>query len=113
MRFFSQIIGLALLVVGVYFLGQNILFTTAISRYWWSDVSATGSILALTAGIASLVFFPRQVGSFGWVLVGLGIILVFISGKVVLLPTSLWYFFLSFTALALGLRLLTTGRINF
>jgi hypothetical protein len=113
MRFFSQLIGLALLVVGVYFLGQNILFTTAISPYWWSDISAAGSILALTAGIISLVFFPRLIGNFGWILVLGGIILIFTSGKVVLLPTSLWYFFISFTALAVGLRLLTTGRINF
>lgn len=113
MRLLTKLIGLALLLVGVYFLGQNIVFTTKVSPYWWRDISATASVLALTAGIISLLFFQRTLGSLGWVLVGLGILLVFVSGSVILLPTSLWYFFLAFVSLAAGLKLITTGRLDF
>ena len=113
MRLLTKLIGLALLLVGVYFLGQNIIFTTRISPFWWRDISATGSVLALTAGIVSLIFFRRAVGELGWILVGLGILLVFVSGKVILMPTSLWYLFLSFASLAAGFKLITTGRLNF
>ena len=113
MRLLTKLIGLALLLVGVYFLGQNIIFTTRVSRFWWRDISAAGSVLALTGGIISLVFFRRLTGNFGWILVGLGILLVFVSGKIILMPTSLWYFFVSFVSLAAGLKLITTGRIDF
>jgi hypothetical protein len=94
-------------------LGQNIVFTSRISPYWWRDISAAGSVLALTAGVISLLFFRSATGSFGWVLVGLGIVLVFINGNVILMPTSLWYFFLAFASLTAGLKLITTGRIDF
>jgi hypothetical protein len=82
MRFFIKFIGLVFLLVGIYFLGQNIIFTTNVSPFWWRDLSAAGSVLALTAGIIFLVFFRRAVGQLGWVLVGLGIMLVFVSGRV-------------------------------
>jgi len=113
MRFLIKLAGLALLVVGIYFLGQNILFTTQTSAYWWRDISATGCVLAITAGIISLLFFRRTFGELGWILIGLGIILVFVSGRVILRPTSLWYFFLSFASLIAGLKLITTGRLDF
>ena len=113
MRLLTKLLGLALLVIGVYFLGQNIIFTTRISRYWWRDISAAGSVFALTGGIISLLFFRRATGSLGGILIGLGILLVFLSGNVILMPTSLWYFFVSFVSLVAGLKLITTGRIDF
>ncbi|NEP15034.1 MAG: hypothetical protein F6K14_33650 [Symploca sp. SIO2C1] len=113
MRFFIKLVGLALVFVGIYFLGQNIFFTTQISPYWWRDISATASVLTITGGIISILFFRRAVGELGWILIGLGIILVFVSGRVILRPTSLWYFFLSFASLIAGFKLITTGRIDF
>ena len=113
MRLLIKLIGFALLIVGIYFLGQNIVFTSRISPYWWRDISAAGSVLALTSGVISLVFFRRATGSLGWALVGLGILLVFVSGSVILMPTRLWYFFLAFASLTAGLKLITTGRIDF
>jgi hypothetical protein len=112
MRFLTKLVGLVLLIVGVYFVGQNIIFTTQVSRFWWSDISAAGSVLAITTGIISLLFFRRIIGDLGWGLVVLGILLIFISGRVVLLPTSLWYFFLSFVSLIAGFRIITTGRLD-
>ena len=112
MQLLTKLIGLLLIVVGVYFVGQNIIFTTYSSPFWWSDIAASGCVLAITAGIISLLFYRRIFGEIGWGLVILGILLVFVSGKVVLLPTSLWYFFLSFVSLIAGLRLLTNGRMD-
>ncbi|MBE9125519.1 MULTISPECIES: hypothetical protein [unclassified Coleofasciculus] len=113
MRLLIKLVGLALVFAGIYFLGQNIFFTTQISPYWWRDISATGSVLAILAGLVSLLFFRRETGGFGWILVILGIVLVFISGSVILKPTSLWYFFLSFASVFAGLQLIRTGRFNF
>ncbi|MDY6784779.1 MAG: hypothetical protein SW833_19915 [Cyanobacteriota bacterium] len=110
MRFVNQLIGLVLILVGVYFLGQNIVFTTHSSPYWWRDVSATGSVLSLVGGIIALIFFPRQTRGWAWILIALGIVLVFLSGSVLLKPTSLWYFFAAFASLIAGLKLFTTGQ---
>jgi hypothetical protein len=107
----SSIFGLALIVTSIYFLGQNIIFTTYYS--WWQRTSATASILALIGGIGSLTFWRREMGNFGLIFIAIGIILVFLSGGVVLRPTSLWTFFVSILAFASGYQLLTRGRIKF
>jgi hypothetical protein len=107
----STIVGLALIIASVYFLGQNIVFTTYYS--WWHRTSATGSVLALLAGIGSLTFWRREMGNFGWIFIAIGIILVFLSGGVVLQPTSLWTFCVSMLAFASGYQLLTRGKIRF
>ncbi len=113
MRFLTKLFGLALVVAGIYFLGKNIYFTTYVSSYWWRDISAAGSVLSILGGVISLIFFPQDMKMLGGALVFLGIVLVFINGSVVLKPTSLWYLFLSFSSLIGGLKLMSTGRINF
>jgi hypothetical protein len=109
----SNIIGFALIIVSIYFLGQNIYFTTHYYSYWWQQTSAAGSVLAILAGVGSLTFWRREMGNFGWILIAIGIILVFLSGGVILQPTSLWTFFVSMLAFASGYQLLTRGRIRF
>jgi hypothetical protein len=109
----AKLLGILLLVVGIYFLGQNIIFTTHYSRYIWRDIPAAASALAIMGGVISLLFFQRTVGNFGWILLIVGVVLVFLSGGVVLKPTSLWNFFISFAALAGGFQLITQGRIRF
>jgi hypothetical protein len=108
----STILGLALIIVSIYFLGQNIIFTTHYYYSWWQKTAATGSVLALLAGIGSLTFWQREMGNFGWLLIAVGIILVFVNGGVILRPTSLWTFFVSMLAFASGYQLLTRGRIR-
>jgi hypothetical protein len=105
----TNILGLALIIASVYFLGQNIVFTTYYS--WWHRTSATGAVLALVAGVGSLTLWRREMGSWGWILIALGIILVFLSGGVVLQPTSLWTFCVSMLAFCSGYQLLTRGKI--
>lgn len=64
-------------------------------------------------GVISLIWFRRQTGSFGWLLLILGVVLVFLSGSVFLKPTSLWNFFIGFVALAGGYQLASGGRLRF
>ena len=109
----SRLLGIVLLILGIYFLGQNIIFATHYSPYFWRDIPAAGSVLAIMGGIISLLFLPRQTGNFGWILLGIGAVLVFLSGGVILRPTSLWSFFVAFAALAGGFQLMTQGRLRF
>ncbi|MBD0363924.1 MAG: hypothetical protein ICV55_14320, partial [Coleofasciculus sp. C3-bin4] len=47
----ARLLGILLLVVGIYFLGQNIIFTTHYSPYFWRDIPAAGSVLAIMGGV--------------------------------------------------------------
>jgi hypothetical protein len=109
----STILGLALIIMSIYFLGQEIVFTTQFYGSWWQKTSATGSVLALMLGISSLTFWRRQMGNFGWIFIAIGIVLVFLSSAVILQPISLWKFFVAMLAFASGYQLLTSGRIRF
>lgn len=113
MRFFLRLIGLALLLAGVYFLGQNIYLATNVYPYWWRGVSADASVLFLTFGILMLFFFPSRDKGLGAAAVGIGILLIFMSSLAILNPTSLWQFCLSMASFVGGYQLFTTGRLNF
>lgn len=108
----ARLLGILLLLIGIYFLGQNIIFASHYSPYFWRDIPAAGSVLAIMAGVISLLFFRETVGNFGWLLLIVGVVLVFLSGGVILKPTSLWNFFTAFVALAGGFQLITQGRIR-
>ena len=109
----TTILGLALIVASIYFLGQNIVFTTHYYYDWWHKTTATVSVLALLAGVSSLTVWRREMGSVGWILIGVGIVSVFLSGGVILQPTSLWTFFVSMLAFFSGYQILTSGKIRF
>jgi hypothetical protein len=108
-----RLIGLILLIIGLYFFGQDIIFVNAYYSYFYRRLPATASVIAIMIGVFALVFYPRQTGNLGWIFLGIGIVLVFLSGGVILKPTSLWDFIIAFTALAAGYKLLNEGRINF
>jgi len=102
------------MLLGIYFPGKNIFFTTNVSPYWWRDIATDVSILLLFAGIALLVFMPLGwMKSLGWACVMGGIVCVFVSSRAILNPTSLWQFFVAMTSLMLGYRLSATGRSPF
>lgn len=113
MRFLGKLLGLLLVLVGIYFLGQNIIFTSHTAFYWWRNIPAAGSVLALVGGVITLLYGGRGMRELGWILIGLAILLVLVSGGVILRPTSLWILFLSFVSLISGFQLITTGRVNF
>ncbi len=88
MRLLARLIGLGLLLLGIYFLGQNIYFTNNVYPYWWRGVAADTSILFLTAGVLMFFILPRGNKSLAVVAIALGIIAVFFSSKAILQPTS-------------------------
>ncbi|MGL5939205.1 MAG: hypothetical protein ACRC2S_02275 [Waterburya sp.] len=112
MRLLARLIGLSLLLLGVYFLGQNIYFTNNVSPYWWRGVAADTSILFLTAGVLMFFVLPRGNKSLAGVAIAFGIIAVFLSSKAILQPTSLWQFVLSLASFVSGYQLFTTGRLD-
>ncbi len=112
MRLFPRLLGLELLLLGVYFLGKNIYFTNEIFPYWWRGVAADVSILFLTAGVLMLFILPRYHKSLAGVAIAIGIAAVFVSSRAILQPTSLWQFVLSLISFTGGYQLFTTGRLN-
>ncbi|MBD1909992.1 MULTISPECIES: hypothetical protein [unclassified Leptolyngbya] len=106
MRGLRFLFGLGLVVVGVYFLGQNIIFTTQTAGYWWRPLSAAATVLSMMAGIISLTFFGRSGQSMGWFCIGLAMVLAIASGGLVIRPTSLWTFFVAMMSFVGGFRLI-------
>ncbi|WP_448563271.1 hypothetical protein [Trichothermofontia sp.] len=113
MRWISKLIGVALLLLGLYFLGKNIFFTTNVFPYFWRGLAADFSILSLTVGVVMVFTLPREQRSLGWIFVFLGILSVFASSRVLLRPTSLWQFFLAAAAMTVGFQLFDRGRLRF
>ena len=112
MRSIFRLIGLALLMAGVYFLGQNIHFSTNPYPYWWRGVAADGSILFLTVGVLMFFVLPIRDKTLSGVVLAIGILLIFMSSRAILNPTSLWQFVLSLASFIGGYQLFTTGRLN-
>jgi hypothetical protein len=112
MRAFNFLLGLALIVLGIYFLGKNIIFTTY-AYPWWRGIAADMSVISLCIGVFALVFLPPSLRSLGWVAVAFGIVCVFASSRAILNPTSLWQFFLSLMAMGFGYKLLSRRRALF
>lgn len=112
MRIVNALLGIALILLGIYFLGKNIVFTTHASP-WWRSIAADVSVIALCIGVFALVLLPPPLRSFGWVAVVFGIVCVFASSRAILNPTSLWQFFLSLMAMGFGYKLLSHRRALF
>jgi hypothetical protein len=108
----GKLIGLGLLSIGFYFMGQNIYLTTNAHPYWWRGIAADASVFFLTGGVASLFFLPRRDKALGWILMGIGALLIFFGSRAVLNPTSLWQFCLSLGCFVGGYQLFSTGRLN-
>ena len=109
----QKLLGILFLIAGIYFLGQNVVFSTYYSPFFWRNLPALGSIIAIMGGVVSLIFFPRQTGNFGWILLVAGIVLVFLSGGVFLKPTTLWNFLVAFSAIVIGYKLMRVNRFRF
>ena len=112
MRFIFRLIGLALLLLGVYFLGQNIYFSTNVYPYWWRGIAADASILSLTIGVLLFFILPRSNKDLSLIAIVFGILLIFASSRAILNPTSMWQFVLSLASFVGGYQLFTTGRLN-
>jgi hypothetical protein len=111
MALIARLIGVILIGAGIYFLGNNIIFTTNVYPYFWRGIAADGSILALIAGVMMLIFLPAREKSWGWIPIIIGVVLVFFSSRAILNPTSLWQFLVSFASMAVGYKLVAQGRL--
>lgn len=106
MKLFGKILGLGLTILGIYWLGQNIILTTRSAYYWWQTIPATGSVILMLGGLWVLFNVNGNDRNFAWVLIGGAIALTFMSGGIVIRPTSLWTFMVGFTALFGGYKLI-------
>jgi hypothetical protein len=109
MFFFTKLIGLVLMIMGIYFLGNNIVLYGGSYHYGWNGIAANAAVLCLIGGVFSLMLLPRKAKSTGWLLIGLGIISVFVSGFLFLNPITLWQFLGSLVMLILGFKLYQNG----
>lgn len=89
MKLLVRLLGLGLLLLGIYFLGKNIYFTNNIYPYWWRGVAADISILFLTLGVLGFFVLPRSIKDWSIIAIAIGIITVFFSSRAILQPTSL------------------------
>ncbi len=112
MRILYFLGGITLMLLGVYFLGKNILFTTNVYP-WWRGIAADVSVLSLCIGTFMLIFLKGDAKILGWIGVGIGIVCVFLSSRAILSPTSLWQFFLAFGSMSLGYKMMSTRRSPF
>jgi len=108
----AKFIGFIIFMVGLYFLSQDIIVTTRSCYYWYRCIPANLSILAIMGGVLSLLFLRGTAGNLGWILLGMGAVLVFLSGGVILRGTPLWNFIVAFGAMAIGYQLITVGRVR-
>ncbi|MDB9375139.1 hypothetical protein [Nodularia sphaerocarpa] len=111
-RLLIKIIGLSLLLVGIYFFAQNIIFVSSYYSFY-QRFPATLSGLAIILGIFLLLFFRRETGNVGYFLLAIGLVLVFFNGRVFFKPTSLWNLLVALGALISGYQLLNTGKVRF
>ena len=114
MKILGKLLGLGLILLGVYFLGKNIFFTTGGYGYsFWRGISADLAVMTLAGGVTCLFALPSEHKTLGWFLIGGAILLIFAGGTAVLAPVSLWQLFISLGSMSAGYQLIRTGRINF
>ncbi len=100
-----KLLGLTLIAIGLYWLGKDIILTTR-SAYGWQTIPAAGSVILLVGGLWVIFNVTTSDRNFGWIMLGGAIALIFMSGGVIVQPTSLWTFLVGFSALFSGYKLL-------
>lgn len=112
-RLLIKLIGVGLMMAGIYFFANNIIIFSSYYTIFLRRLPGQLSGLALISGIFSLLFFRRETGNLGWFLIAIGLTLVFFSGGVYFKATTLWNLFMAVGALAFGYQLLNTGKVRF
>lgn len=111
MSILKSLIGTALILLGLYTVGQDIIFTTQSSYYGWQKIPAAGSVIFSLSGLWVVLNAASRDKFLGWILLAVGIACIFMSSGVILRPVSLWTFFVSFGCLFGGLKLLNPRRV--
>jgi hypothetical protein len=105
MKSLGKLLGFALIILGIYWLGKDIILTTQATSYWWQTIPAAGSVVLMLGGLWTLFNASGDDRNFGWMLIGVAIALIFMSGGVMIRPVSLWAFLVGFSALLGGFKL--------
>lgn len=105
-----KLVGLTLIILGIYSLSQNIIFATKIIDHT-SYVAAIASIFTIMIASISLLFFTKQAGSFGLTLLATGAVMVFLSDGFLFQPNVIRSFCLTFIAFVMGFELIYPSKI--
>jgi hypothetical protein len=108
----SKIAGVILIILGIYFLIQNIMLAKNITDNT-AYIAAVASTFTIMLAITCLLFFTNQVGSFGLTLLTTGAIMVFLSDGFLLQPSTMYNFFVAFVAFVTGFQLIRPSKIQF
>ncbi len=106
MKGLTKLFGFALMIIGLYYLGKDIEFTTHRGNGFFGSIAALSTVLSLVGGALMLVFAPKEMKKIGWAAVAVGVVLVFAGSRAVLNPVSLWQFFLAFLCMSGGYKLM-------
>ncbi len=101
-----RLMGLGILFFGFWFIGQNII----ISAYAWGGLAAGGAVALLFGGVVATIFGKNGIRTAGLLMIALSVVLVFASGIISILPTSIAEVLLGFGAIVYGGRMLATGQ---
>lgn len=113
MKLLLQLVGIGLLLVGIYFLGQNIFVTTEVSPYIWQGLLADLSVLFLSLGLLMLVLIPfSSLRQTGLIFLLVGGICALGSDRSVFNWASLSQLVISVFAIASGYLMVATGKLH-
>lgn len=99
----KRLLGLAMMLGGIVGLAKAIVIGT-----FGFPISAP-AVLFCSIGILILVY-GRGFSKWGWVAIGLGIVLTLASGSIVIVPTTLLWFLICFLLMVFGFKLFSRGR---
>jgi O-antigen ligase len=101
-----RLMGLAIFFFGFWFIGQNLIIHTLV----WGGLAAGGCMALLLGGVAATIFGKNGIRTAGLLMIALSAVLVFASGIITILPTSVAEVMLGLLAIAYGGRMLATGE---
>lgn len=106
-----RFVGLILIFVGLYVLGENIIFVSPARMFNLSNPTAIAVLVFAVGGVIALIMFRRQTGPWGWVAIGVAIAIALASGQILIRPLSLWMLVLGLVPAIAGFQLMLKGRL--
>lgn len=109
-----RLLGVLLFMLGIYLFVRDISIVNecqSLFCYEWQNLAASGSVIACMGGVLSVFVFQRRTTTLGWLLLSLGVLLVYLSGGMLLKPIGMLTFIASFTAMAYGHQLMKRRRM--
>ena len=93
-----RLLGILLFMLGIYLFVRDISLVGQCQSYFcseWQNLTASGSAIACMGGVLSVFVFQQRTTTLGWLLLGLGVLLVYLSGGMLLKPIAIHRFFCS------------------